>query len=94
MYRLGQHSILDDILEIYRRLFADDVVGKDFINTRSGTVTRDSDDFITTITKTGGRTITFTRNSDNFITSATDGSRTWTFTRDSDNLLTSWSVAT
>ena len=59
----------------------------------AGTITRDSDNFITSLAKTGGRTLTPTRNASNYITSLTDGTKTWTLTRNADNFITSWSVA-
>lgn len=68
-----------------------DLYGTDFIKTRSGTITR-TGNYISSIIKTGGRTITLTRNASNYITSATDGLYTWTFTRNGSNQLTSWSV--
>lgn len=69
-----------------------DLVGTDFVKTRSGTITR-TGDYISSIEKTGGRTVTITRDADNFITSANDGTRSWTFTRNGSNQITSWSVA-
>lgn len=69
-----------------------DLIGTDFVSTRSGTITY-TGDYISEIAKTGGRTITFTRDGSGYITSATDGTRTWTYTRDGSNRITDWSVA-
>jgi hypothetical protein len=63
----------------------------EMILTRSGSITRDVDNYIATVVKTGGRTLTVTRAS-GYITSITDGTLTWTFTRNVDNEITAWSV--
>jgi hypothetical protein len=70
-----------------------DLITTDVVLTRSGVVNRDSNGYITSVAKTGGRTITPTRDSNGFITSLTDGTRTWTLTRDADNLITAWTVS-
>jgi hypothetical protein len=67
-----------------------DLIGTDFVRTRSGTITR-SGGYISTIALTGGRTLTIFRTS-GYISSATDGTRTWTYTRDINNNIISWSV--
>jgi hypothetical protein len=67
-----------------------DLVGTDFIKTRSGSITRASG-YVSEIAKTSGRTITVTR-TDGYISSISDGTRTWTFTRNGDNQITDWSV--
>lgn len=68
-----------------------DVVGTDFVPTRSVSITR-TDGKITSISYTGGRTITITYTG-NLISSYTDGTRTWTITRDGNNLVTSITVS-
>ncbi len=70
-----------------------DLVGTDFIRTRSGTITRDGDGNVSQVSFTGGRTLTYTR-TNGYVTSATDGSRTWTYQRDGSNRITSWEVTT
>ena len=62
----------------------------DFICTLSGTVTQASG-LITQITKSGGRTLTFTYNADNTINTVVDGTRTWTYAY-SGGILTGWTV--
>jgi len=52
-----------------------DLVGKSFVSTRSGSITR-SGDTITSVSLTGGRTLTITR-TDGVITSANDGTGTF-----------------
>jgi len=69
-----------------------DITVADVVKTRSGTITRDGNGYISSITKTGGRTITFTRDGDNYISSFTDSTNTWTITR-TGGLISSWSVA-
>jgi len=59
----------------------------------SGTIMRNASNYITSIAKTGGRTITPTRDGNGYISSITDGTKTWTFTRNASNLITGWSVA-
>ena len=56
------------------------------------TINRDASGYITSIVKTGGRTITPTRNASNYITSITDAINTWTFTRNASNLITAVAV--
>ncbi len=67
-----------------------DTIGKDFIRTRNGTITR-SGGYISSVTLTGGRTLTVTRDGSNLISSINDGTRTWTFTR-SSGLISSWTI--
>jgi hypothetical protein len=69
-----------------------DLRGKDFIMTRGGTVTRDGNNYIQTVVKTGGRTVTITRDVNNRVTSWTDATNTWTVTRDGNNRIASWAV--
>lgn len=85
-------SVDDLFVKIEGDTMTGDLVGTDFVKTRSGTITR-TGDYISSIEKTGGRTVTITRDGSNYITSATDGTRTWTFTRNGSNQITSWSVA-
>lgn len=59
----------------------------------SGTINRDANDYITSVVKTGGRTLTPTRDVNGYISSITDGTKTWTFTRNLSNYITSWSVS-
>ena len=68
-----------------------DLRGTDFVSTRSGTITRVGG-YVSSVAKTGGRTITITRDGSNYISSVADGTNTWTFTRDGSNIITSWSV--
>ncbi len=68
-----------------------DLAGTDFINTRSGAITRTAN-FISKIVKTGGRTLTVARDVNNRISSINDGARTYTMVR-SANKITSWTVA-
>lgn len=70
-----------------------DLVGPDFVKTRSGSITRNGSGYITKVTKTGGRTLDVTRDVNNFITSVTDGVRTYTLTRNGSNQVISWTVA-
>jgi hypothetical protein len=67
--------------------FTGDIRGKDFISTRSSTITY-TGAYITSIAKTGGRTVTFTLNGSNQITSFTDGTNTWTITYNGSNKIT------
>jgi hypothetical protein len=80
-----------DLAGLTTNTFTGDQRASDFVSTRSGTITRDVNGYITSIAKTDGRTITLTRDADNYITSAADGTNTWTFTRVAD-IITSWSV--
>lgn len=68
-----------------------DIIGTDFVKTRSGTITRDVNGNVSTVSLTGGRTLTISRTSE-YISSMTDGARTWTYTRNLDNLITGWAV--
>ena len=68
-----------------------DLIGTDFVSTRAGTVNRTST-LITSVVKTGGRTLTISRSS-GLISTVADGSRTWTLTRNGDGTIASWSVA-
>lgn len=62
--------------------------------TLPGTVNRNiTTNLITSVVKTGGRTLTPTRDANGFITSLTDGTKTWTFTRNANNFISSWSIA-
>lgn len=71
--------------------FLHDVVTTDITQVLPGTVNRTSN-IITSVAKTGGRTMTPTRTS-GLISSITNGLNTWTFTRNSDGFITSWSVS-
>ena len=71
--------------------FTGDVRGKDFIGTRSATITR-TGAYISSVAKTGGRTITITRNGSNYITSVSDTVNTWTMTRNGSNQITAVTV--
>lgn len=68
-----------------------DIIGTDFVKTRSGTVTRDINGNILSVALTGGRTINITRTAE-LISSVTDGARTWTYTRNLEDLITGWVV--
>jgi len=70
-----------------------DLVGKDFVSIRSGTITRNGSGFITQIAKTGGRTLTITRDGNNYVSTIADGTYTWTITRNGSNYITSWTVS-
>jgi hypothetical protein len=72
--------------------FAADIIGKDFVRTRPGTITRASG-YVSQVALTGGRTMTITRDGNNRISTIADGARTWTFTRDGNNQIASWAVA-
>ncbi len=67
----------------------------ELIQTRSGSITRDGG-YISSIAKTGGRTLTIARdNLTHCISSIVDNGspvRTWAFTRDVNNYITSWTV--
>jgi YD repeat-containing protein len=69
-----------------------DLIGTDFVKTRSGTVVRNPSGQITSVVKTGGRTVTFIRTG-GLISSVSDGTRTWTFSRDGNDRITGWEVA-
>lgn len=68
-------------------------VFKEMIQTASGTISRDGNGYISSVAKTGGRTLTVTRDGNNYISSIADGTRTWSFTRNGSNQITSWAVA-
>ena len=90
----NQIKVEDNIVSFEDNVvFPNDIVGKDFVNTRSGSITRDIDGKITSISKTGGRTITINRDVDGNITSSTDGTRTWTYNRDINNQIESWTIS-
>lgn len=59
---------------------------------KNGTVNR-TDNMITSVVKTGGKTLTPTRDSNGLISSITDGTRTWTFTRNASRFIESWVVS-
>jgi hypothetical protein len=67
-----------------------DIIGKSFVATRDGTVSRTGGQ-IDSVTLTGGRTIVINR-SGGYITSITDSTRTWTISRDGNNQITGWTV--
>jgi hypothetical protein len=67
------------------------LVVSDIVQTLSGVITRTLGK-ISSITKTGGRTINLTRDIYGYIASVNDGTRTWTYTRDVNNQIISWSV--
>ena len=69
-----------------------DLIGKDFVRTRDGVITRDGNGYVSSIALTGGRTLVVTRDGNNYISSITDGTRTWTYTRNASNQVTSWAV--
>jgi hypothetical protein len=59
----------------------------------SGTITRDENGRISTITRVGGRTLTITRDGNNRISSIADGTKTWTIARDgTTHNITGWTV--
>jgi len=64
----------------------------DMITTLSGTITRDTNNYITSITK-GTTTYTYNRDTNHLITSITDGTNTWTPIRNANNYITGWSVS-
>ncbi len=70
-----------------------DLIGTDFIKTRSGTIIRDINGNIEEVQYSGGRTLSITRTG-GYISSVTDGTRTWTYNRDINNQITDWSVTT
>jgi len=69
-----------------------DLIGTDFVKTRSGTITRDGDGNVSQVSLTGGRTLNITR-TDGYISSITDGARIWNYTRNVNNQVTSWTVS-
>ena len=71
--------------------FTGDIRGKDFIGLRSSVITR-TGNYISSIAKTGGRTITINRDGNNYITSIGDGTNTWTLTRNGSNQITAITV--
>jgi hypothetical protein len=83
--------ISDKYVNVAGDTMTGDLVGTDFVSTRSGTINR-TNNFVSSIIKTGGRTLTFVRNAQNFVISKTDGTRTWTYTRDVNNHILSWTV--
>jgi YD repeat-containing protein len=72
-------------------VFTEDVVGKNFIKTRSGTIARNLDGSVASVTLIGGRTIVIHR-TEGVVSSITDGTRTWTLSRDGDGRVTGWAV--
>jgi hypothetical protein len=68
-----------------------DLIGTDFVKTRSGTITRDVNGLVSVVSLAGGRTMNITRTG-NYISSITDGIRTWTYARDVNNQISSWGV--
>ena len=68
-----------------------DIIGTDFIKTRSGTITRNISGEIEQVAYSGGRTLSITRTG-GYISSITDGVRTWTYTRNGNNDIVSWTV--
>lgn len=68
-----------------------DLIGADFVKTRSGNISRDSQG-ISQISLIGGRTLTITR-ANGFVYSITDGTRTWTISRDVNNNISGWIVS-
>ena len=69
-----------------------DLRGKEFVPTRSKTITRNAGNFVTVVAMTGGRTLTITRDVNNLMTSKTDTINTWTPTRDANNYITAITV--
>jgi hypothetical protein len=69
-----------------------DIRGTDFISTRSATLTRNVNGFISQIDLQGGRTLIYTRNSQNYVISMSDSVNTWTFVRDANNRILSMNV--
>jgi len=65
----------------------------DVVKINDGTISRDVNDYIETVSITDGRTLTLTRDVNGYIQSITDTIRTWTLTRDVDNRITAWGVA-
>ena len=59
----------------------------------SGSIARDAEGRISSVTKTGGRTITISRNGDGTISGLSDGEKTWTISRDVNDRISSWAVA-
>ena len=86
----GSSGSDDSKVDVAGDTMTGDLIGTDFIATRSGTITR-SGGKISEVAKAGGRTIIITRTGD-YISSITDGTRTWTFTRDGNNAITAWTV--
>jgi len=80
------------LVEVAGDTMTGDLIGKSFVSTRNGTITRDGDGLISSVALTGGRTLTLTRDANDAISSITDGTRTWTITRDGDGLISSWAV--
>ncbi len=91
LYYDGTNLILDLLPVNYNELHINsDVIGTDFVKTLSGTITRVAE-LVSSITKTGGRTLTIGRDINNRIQTINDGTRTFTFVR-TNNKITSWGV--
>ena len=84
-------EILNNADEVTASIQADgDILGKDFISTSDGIITR-VDGKITQIEKIGGRIIIFGRNIDGDIETVNDGKRLTTFTRVGGEIV-SWTI--
>ena len=70
---------------------SNDIIGKSFVSTRSGSVNRTGGQ-IDSVELTGGRTITVNREG-GYVSSVSDGTRTWTISRDGSNNITGWTVS-
>jgi len=90
-YLLIQQSLGDDYVLKAGDTMSGDLIGKDFVSTRNGVVTRVGG-FVTQVALDGGRTLVFTRDGNNLVSSITDGTRTWTYTRDANKRVTGWTI--
>lgn len=87
---LDDLMIYDDYVLKNGDVLTGDLIGKNFVNTRSGVITRTAG-LISQIAYIGGRTLDINRIG-GLISSITDGVRTWAFSRDANNYVSSWTV--
>lgn len=90
-YRLPYSFFATTFLLLAGGTLSGDVIGTDFVKTRNIAITR-TNGYISSIAKTGGRTLTISRNGDNYVSTINDGDRTFTIARDDDNYISSISV--
>lgn len=70
-----------------------DIIGKSFVGTRSGVVSRDGEGLVSQIDLAGGRTLIISRDVNSQVQSVTDGTRTWTINRDVNGAVSDWVVS-
>lgn len=96
--RVQAHEDTEDahteyLLENGMRMVSGDLVGTDFIKTRSGTITRGIDGKISSVSLIGGRTLTINRGLSGKIESVYDGVRITTLSRDGEGKISGWTIA-